>query len=182
MLSAEVANRYAAGLFQLAKEKNIVDQIAEEIKAIGQVCRTDRAFLNFLAAPQIREQEKEEVLHSVFKGRVSPPVMTFLDLIIGKRRSAHLVEIAEKFNDLVLDSRGFVKTRVVTAVPLGDKEAEALKQKLEKKTGKKILMTKKVDPAILGGVIVYLGNQVIDKSIKYQLALLREKLHDLKVN
>jgi len=182
MVSSEVARRYASGLFQLALEKKMLDRVAEEMEAIGKVCRHDRILLDFLAAPQIRDQEKEAVLRAVFKGRVSEPVEMFIELIVRKRRSRFLIEIAEAFNDLVLESKGVVKTHIESAVALSEKERTALKAKLEKKTGKKILIDYRVRPEILGGVIVHLDHQVIDNSVRHQLLLLRDRLLELKVH
>lgn len=182
MISSEVAKRYAVGLFELAQEKNMVDQIASEMKAIAEVCKKDKTLLNFLAAPQIRDQDKQEVLENIFEKRVSDPVREFLELIVRKRRSQYMVDIADAFNDLVLENQGYIKTRVETAIALSNKEAKALEAKLAKKTGKKILMNRFVKPEILGGVIVHLGNQVIDKSIRHDLMLLRDRLLELKVH
>lgn len=182
MISSDVARRYAAGLFQLAAEKKIIDLIASEMMAIGEVCKQDRTLLDFLAAPQIRDQDKEEVVKAVFSGKVSKPVNQFLELIIRKRRSHYIVEIADEFQDLVLESQGIIKTRVISAVVLKDKEISELTKRLEKKTGKRIQMTRNVKPEILGGMIVHLGNQIIDKSLKYQLSLLRDRLLELKVH
>jgi len=182
VISSEVAKRYAVGLFELAQEKNMLEQIASEIRAIGEVCKKDRTLLNFLAAPQIRDQEKEEIVHKIFEKKVSKPVGVFLDLIIRKRRSAFLIEICEAFDDLVLEQQGFIKTRVVTAIQLTDEESRKLQDKLEKKTGKKILMTRKVRPEIMGGMIVQLGDKVLDKSIRHEMRLLRDRLMELKVH
>ncbi|NIP43779.1 MAG: F0F1 ATP synthase subunit delta [candidate division Zixibacteria bacterium] len=182
MISSEVAKRYAVGLFELAQEKNMIDQIADEMRSIAEVCKQDKTLLNFLAAPQIRDQDKEEVVKSVFADRVSAPVRKFLELIVEKRRSMFLVEIAEAFNDLVLESQGYLKTRVESAIELTSQESEALQKKLEEKTGKKILMTTAVKPQILGGVIVHLGSQIIDKSIQHDLRILRDRLLELKVH
>lgn len=182
MISSEVAKRYAVGLFELALEKNMIDTIAEEMRSIAEVCKQDKTLLNFLTAPQIRDQDKEEVIKAVFADRVSPPVKRFIDFIIEKRRSKYMIEIAEAFNDLVLESQGFLKTRVETAIELTEEETRALQKKLEQKTGKKILMSKFVRPQILGGMIVYLGSQIIDKSIRHDLQILRDRLLDVKVH
>ena len=106
----------------------------------------------------------------------------FLDLIVRKRRSQFLIEIGDSFSDLVLEKQGFIKTRVITALELKKNEVNALQSRLEKKTGKKILMTRRVNPAIIGGVIVHLGNQVIDMSIRHQMSILRDRLLDIKVH
>ncbi len=182
MISSEVAKRYAAGLFELALEKDMLDRIADEIGSIGEVFKKDRMLLNFLAAPQIRDQEKEEVIRNVFSGKVSKPVEEFLDIVVRKRRSMFLVEICDAFENLVLKHRGYVKTFVDTAIKLTEEEKKKLQQKLETKTGKKILMTARVRPEILGGVIVQLGDQVIDNSIRHEMRVLRDRLMETKVH
>jgi len=182
MISAEVAKRYAHGLFLLALEKNVIDSIAEEMKQIDDLLTADRSLLNFLAAPQVSDQDKAAVVRSVFSGKVSRMLEEFLLIVIGKHRNNYLHEIAEAFDELVLDYKGFVKTRVVTAVPLTEPEKKSLVERLEKKSGKKVMAIAEVDASIIGGVIVFLGDQIIDKSVKHQLDLLRDELQAVKVH
>jgi len=182
MLAAEVAKRYAHGLFLLAQEKNAIDKVSEEMKDIDVLLEQDNALLNFLAAPQVRDQDKISVMRSVFSGKVSRIVEEFLMLVVAKHRDQHLHDIAEEFEQIVLDHKGFVKTQVITAVEMTEGERSKLKDKLEKKTSKKVLIKTRVDEAIIGGVIVILGDRIIDKSIRYQLQLLNAQLRALKVH
>jgi len=182
MLAAEVAKRYAHGLFLLAQEKNAIDQVSEEMKDIDTLLERDRSLLNFLAAPQVRDQDKISVMRSVFSGKVSKIVEEFLMLVVTKHRDQHIHDIAEEFEEIVLDHKGFVKTQVITAVEITEDEKNRLKDKLEKKSNKKVLIKTRVDEAIIGGVIVVLGDKIIDKSIRYQLQLLNAQLRALKVH
>lgn len=182
MLAAEVAKRYAQGLFLLAQEKNVIDQVSEEMKDIDDLLEKDRALLNFLAAPQVRDQDKLTVMRSVFSGKVSRIVEEFLMLVVAKHRDQHLHDIAEEFEEIVLDHKGFVKTQVITAVEMTEDEKQKLKGQLEKKSNKKVLIKTKVDKAIIGGVIVMLGDRIIDNSIRYRLQILNDQLRALKVH
>ncbi len=182
MLAAEVAKRYAQGLFLLAQEKNVIDQVSEEMKDIDDLLEKDRALLNFLAAPQVRDQDKLTVMRSVFSGKVSRIVEEFLMLVVAKHRDQHLHAIAEEFEEIVLDHKGFVKTQVITAVDMTEGEKQKLKEQLEKKSNRKVLIKTRVDTAIIGGVIVMLGDRIIDNSIRYRLQILNDQLKALKVH
>ncbi len=182
MIAAEVAKRYAHGLFLLALEKNSIDLLSEEMKQLDIILRTEKSLLNFLAAPQVRDQDKFAALHTILSGKVSRMLEEFILLIVSKRRDSYLHEIAEAFEEMVLEHKGFVKTRVVTAVPILEKEKKALVARLEARSGKKVRLFVEVDPSIIGGVIVFLGNQIMDKSIRHQLDLLRNELQAVKVH
>jgi F-type H+-transporting ATPase subunit delta len=182
MIAAEVARRYAHGLFLLALEKNAVDTLAEEMRDLDRLFDTEKSLLNFLAAPQVRDQDKYAALRTIFSGKVSKILEEFLLLVVSKRRDRFLHEIAEQFDKLVLEHKGFVKTRVVTAVPLSERERESLVHKLQAKSGKRVMLFTEIDASIIGGVVVFLGDQIIDKSIRHQLNLLRNELQAVKVH
>ncbi|MBU1317623.1 MAG: ATP synthase F1 subunit delta [candidate division Zixibacteria bacterium] len=182
MIAAEVAKRYAHGLFLLALEKNLIDRLAEEMRDLDNLLSADKSLLRFLAAPQVRDHDKFAVMRNVFSGKVSREFEEFLMHVVTKRRNPYLRDIAEAFENLVLEYRGYVKTKVVTAVPMDEKQKETLARKLESKTRKRIMLRTAVDPSIIGGVVVFLGDKIIDMSIRYRLSVLRDQLQALKVH
>jgi F-type H+-transporting ATPase subunit delta len=182
MIAAEVAKRYAHGLFLLAIERNLIDKLAEEMRDLDNLLSTDKSLLQFLAAPQVRDQDKFTVVRNVFSGKVSREFEEFLMHVVTKRRDAFLHDIAEEFENLVLEHKGYVRTKVVTAVPMDAKQGETLARKLEAKTDKKIMLRTAIDPSIIGGVVVYLGDKIIDMSIRHRLNVLRDDLQALKVH
>lgn len=182
MLAAEVAKRYAHGLFLLAIERNLIDKLAEEMRELDSLLTADKSLLQFLAAPQVRDQDKFAVLRNVFSGKVSREFEEFLTHVVTKRRDAFLHDIAEAFENLVLEHKGYVRTKVVTAVPIDESHKNALASRLETKTQKKIMLRTAVDPSIIGGVVVYLGDKIIDMSIRHRLNILRDELQALKVH
>jgi F-type H+-transporting ATPase subunit delta len=102
--------------------------------------------------------------------------------LIEKRRIEFLREIADEYEKFLEDYKGLIKARVITAVVLDEGFKNRLKDKLENLSGKKIEIIHKIDRSIIGGIIVHLNNQVIDRSIRYQLNTLRHDLMTIKVH
>jgi F-type H+-transporting ATPase subunit delta len=168
-------------LFAVTEEQNNSDEVNTDFKDVADYCRADASLLQFLAAPQIGDDDKERVVKEVFAGKVADPLFHLLELLVTKRRSSFLVEIAEEYERLVLDSKGVVKTRIVTAVPLEPDEIENMKSRLAALTGKTIELETEVEPKIMGGAVAFVGDKIIDRSIEYGLRQLRERLLELKV-
>lgn len=182
MIEFQVARRYATSLFRTAKRMDQVDRILVELKAIADLLRKDPNLKNFLEAPQILDQHKEEVLTTAFKNSVSEALFSFLLLVLEKHRIEYLLAMAEEYERLVKEDQGILPTCFITARPLDPAFADRLKEEFEKNTGKRIEMISKIDPEIIGGIIVILGNKIIDKSIRHQLDELKEEMLALKVH
>lgn len=181
MESTQVARRYARGLFEVTQQERTSDGVNADFKEVAQICSEDKSLLQFLAAPQIGDDDKTKVVESVFGGRVAERLYHLLQLLVDKHRTSFLVEIAEEYEKLVLDSEGVVKTQMITAVPLTDEDKKMIVAKLSSLTGKTIRIEARVDASIIGGAIAIVGDKIIDRSIRHDLRLLREKLMELKV-
>ena len=163
MIESQVARRYATALFRTAKRIGQVGQILDDLKAIADLLRKDPNLKNFLEAPQILDQYKKELFTTAFKHIVSEALFSFLILVLDKHRIQYLLGMAEEYERLVKEDQGILQARVITARALDSVFRNRLKEELEKSTGKKIEMLLKTDPEIIGGIIVILGNQIIDK-------------------
>jgi F-type H+-transporting ATPase subunit delta len=179
--STQVARRYARGLFGVTQDENSSDQVNADFQEVAKICEDDESLLQFLAAPQIGDEDKARVVEKVFAGQVQQRLYNLLQLLVGKHRTSFLVEIATEYENLVLENVGIVKTRLITAVPLRDDEEENINAKLSTLTGKTIRIELEVDPKIIGGVIAMVGDKIIDRSIRHDLHVLRDKLLELKV-
>lgn len=177
-----VARKYAHGLFAAGDAHNELDALYDEAESLLAYLRQERKLLSFLTAPQIRDQDKEAVVRETFGKRVSGTFLSFLLVLVQKHRIDHLDAILDRFIGMVKERRGILPTKVLSAVPLTGKQRDKLAAKLAKKTGKKIELTVVEDPSLIGGLMVILGNQVIDYSIRNYLRELREKLLALKVH
>jgi ATP synthase F1 delta subunit len=182
MTAAQVAKKYGTALFNVARTAKRVEEFFVELSAVREYVKSDAKFLAFIRAPQIPDADKAALLKVAFAERVSRPVYEFLIILNRKRRLPHLAEIVDFYEQLYMEAIGVIKARITTAVPLGDQPLAALTGKLEKLTGKRVRAEAKVDPEIIGGVVVVLGNRVIDQSLRYQMQLLRERLLALKVH
>lgn len=182
MIGSQVAKKYGTALFQVAKASGKVENIFDDLRGIREYVRTDDTFMSFIRAPQIPDADKAAVIKVAFFDRVSRPVYEFLMILNQKRRLPMIEDIVDYYEQLYLEAIGVVKAVITTAVPLGQDALTQLTGKLEKLTGKKVRSRTKVDPAIIGGVVVVLHNQIIDKSIRHQLQRLKERLMALKVH
>lgn len=177
-----VARKYAHGLFAAGDQQNELDHLYDEAESLLAYLRQERKLLSFLTAPQIRDQDKEAVVRQTFAKRVSKTFLSFLLILVQKHRIDHLDDILDKFIAMVKERRGILPTKVLSAIPLTGEQRDKLAAKLAAKTGKKIELTVVEDPALIGGLMVILGNQVIDYSIRNYLRELREQLLALKVH
>jgi F-type H+-transporting ATPase subunit delta len=165
MRDRNVAVRYAQALLDVAIEQDAVDGITESFDGIVAAVAGHDDLRVFMQSPQVRTQEKKELLETVFADRVEPTMLHFLELLLEKGRIMHFVDIHEEYITLVETHRGMQRVRVVTAVPLAEDLEQALGAKLAQLTGKTIILDKKVDPSVIGGVCVTLGDQIIDGTI-----------------
>ncbi len=181
MRDPRVGHRYAKALFQAALARNIVDIMAAELAQLKSFSEKDKRFYHFLESPDIRKEDKVDLIKTVFTTRLSQPLVSFLLLLIEKNRVEFLSDIARDFEELIEDYQGIVKARITTAVPISDEYKALLKNRLEARSGKKIEMIHKIDKEIIGGIIVQLDFQVIDHSVKHELETLRHDLMSIKV-
>jgi F-type H+-transporting ATPase subunit delta len=165
MRDRNVAVRYAQALLDVAIDRGKVDGITESFDGIIEAVAGLTDLRVFMQSPQVRTQEKKALIESVFADRVEPAMLHFLELLLDKGRIMHLADIHEEYTTLVETHRGMQRVRVVTAVPLADDLEQKLAQKLASLTGKSIILDKKVDPSVIGGVCVTLGDQIIDGTI-----------------
>jgi F-type H+-transporting ATPase subunit delta len=182
MKEARVAHRYAHALFSVALSREILDIVASELFQLKSFIDKDRRFVDFLEAPQVTTENKNDLLKTLFAGRISAPLFSFLLLLVEKSRIEFLGEIAEEFEKLLEDHRGIIKAVITTAIPLDEAYKQGLRTKLERLSGKKIDIVHRIDKNIIGGIIVQLNYQVIDRSIRHELNSLRHDLLALKVH
>jgi F-type H+-transporting ATPase subunit delta len=181
MRDAIVARKYAVALFQAASHAGEIDRVASDLSSLTELNAADPRFLRHLASPQVTTRSKKELLDTILKGRASEITRRFLLLVLDKKRLDSLFEIFEKFHELVLKHRGIVKAEVKTAVPLEPAHVDRIRSRLSRMTGKTIDLESRVDPEILGGVIVAFENQIIDRSVRRGLDDLRDTLLKVRV-
>jgi F-type H+-transporting ATPase subunit delta len=158
-----------------------LDAVNEEAESFLALLRDDRLFRTFIRTPGIAPKRKMEVLDRVFKGKLTPTFLDFLELILAKRRQLHVEDILEEFCDLYDEARGRVRVEAVTALPLEPDSQAQLSSVLAEKLKKTILLENSVEPKILGGLILRYGDLVADGSVLTRLKNVASSLRTKKL-
>jgi len=182
MIAQEIARRYARALFMSTQEKGLLDTVFEQLGDLGEHLDRDPSLLDFLNDPRVPEDDKRALVRDVFSGRTEKIIVEFLIVLIDKTRIGFLPIIIDEFIRLVEAEKGIGRVTVISSVPLNQAEKPTLIEKLAAKTGLKIELEEKIDPTILGGMIVILHNEIIDGSVRHELDLIKERLNKVRVH
>jgi F-type H+-transporting ATPase subunit delta len=176
MLNGALARRYAQALFELAVEMSVLDQIDSEIRDLAQMIADNQELKYLLNHPNIEVEAKKEVLGKIIDQSVSELSRHFLYFLIDRRRQNILALIQREFSRLANQARNIVEAKVTSAASLTSAQVESLKQVIAKVTGKKVQLSAEVQPDLIGGAKLQIGDRVMDGSISTALAKLREEL------
>ncbi|MBI2857062.1 MAG: ATP synthase F1 subunit delta, partial [Chloroflexi bacterium] len=173
------AKRHAQAIFQIALEKKGVDRWRSELDAITANLSDPRLRL-LLESPKLSLKAKVEVVDRVLPG-VSPQARNLVYLLVSRHRLALLNDIAISYQQLADVHQGVGHAEVTTAVPLSDSQKAHIAERLGAGEGKKVVVTNKVDPAIIGGFVARIDDKLIDGSIRAKLAALKRRLQETAV-
>jgi F-type H+-transporting ATPase subunit delta len=176
MANETVARRYALAVFQLADEQHAVDAVGRDLHVLSDAIYEDATTKGFFLSPVIDRKEKERVLTSAFAGKVHDIAMHTLLLLVRKRREALLGEIVRQYDALQLQARGEEPLTITSAKELSGGELRALVDRLEKLYGKKFSVTQTVQPNLIGGVRIMMGDRLIDGTVEGRLEELTRTL------
>ncbi|MBV9229727.1 MAG: ATP synthase F1 subunit delta [Chloroflexi bacterium] len=175
MLKGAIARRYAGAIFEIARKQDTLDRTLEDVKEIAKLFAI-RKLAYLLREPKIPAQRKEKAIRDALSPRVLPTSLNLALLIVQRDLVEAMPNIAAEFEQFLLDYRNQAIAEVTTAAQMDQAQSDLVKQALERKTGKTIIMQTRIDPSILGGVIARVGDQVIDGSVRYRLASLQQQL------
>jgi F-type H+-transporting ATPase subunit delta len=176
MQETSVSRRYAAALFNQAKEKNTLDQAIADLNAVSQRLAITPKLGEVLAHPLISEAKKRSAIQTAFASSVSPATLALLNLLVDKGRIANLDAVKAEFDTLSREHKGIVAASATSAIALTSEQIKTLEASLEQRTGKDIELTTSVDPSLIGGILVRIGDTVLDGTVKGKLERLREQL------
>ena len=175
MSSKRIAIRYATPLLQLAEEQSVLDKVSDDIKGFLALHHSNRDFQLMLLSPIIPHLKKASILKTLFTGKVEPLTLRFFEMVARKTRENLLSEIAEEFVRMYNEHKGLQEATVTTAFVL-DPALKASFEKLVKDiSGKEPLLNEKVNPALIGGYTLQMGDRKLDDSVSGQLQALKLK-------
>lgn len=174
-MASSAAKRYAQAVFSLGKERDTLDAWQGDLALLDSIVQND-AVATYLTNPSITANEKLATLESALETNVQPETRNLAKLLVERNRTGLVPEIRELFDDQVRAERGIIIADVTTAERLNDAEQEFVRQKLEGLTGKTVELSLHIEPEIIGGIIVRIGDQVIDGSVRNKLEKMRSRL------
>lgn len=172
-----ISKTYGEAIFELAVSENRVDALTEEIQTVLQVLEDNPEFSEIMKHPKIIKEEKLQIIETVFKGRVSDELTGFIRLIVEKDRYSQVGEIMQYFLDEVKRLKGIGVAYVTSALPLRDEQRKQVEAKLLETTSfREMEMHYQEDQALIGGMVIRIGDRVADSSIRTKLSHLEQQL------
>ncbi len=177
MSSRASAARYSRALFDIALKESDPHLAARELAEFNAVLEGHEELKRTLASPGVSPASKRNLLQAlVTRAACSAPVAKLLLLLAERDRLSLLPDVVELFRERLMDHEKMVRADITTAAPLQPVQAQRLEQQLSELTRRRVTLTTKVDPAIIGGVVARIGGTVFDGSVATQLARIRERL------
>lgn len=176
-----VVKRYATALFEQAHEDNAVAQYETEVNTIVEALKETPDFMAVLGNHKVTLEEKVTLIDNIFGDKVQGPIVGLMVLMVKKSREGYLVEVFENFLDMAKAARGIIKASVTSAVALNETQIEQIKAKLQAGTGKVIELETIIDESIIAGLIIRVGDKVIDASVQGEMKTLKKQLSELRL-
>jgi ATP synthase F1 delta subunit len=171
----EIAQVYSRSLFDVAQEQGKLDLIREQLGAFADALDKDHDLQVFLFSPYFSTQEKKDGLRKVLDG-ADPAFENFLELLIEKHRMPVLFRIRRQYDERWQEANRMLPVQVTSAVKLDDATVEQIRERIAEQTDRNVELTADVDPDILGGIVLRVGNSILDASIKNRLETLRRQV------
>lgn len=176
MSNSVVAKRYASALFELAQQHGQIASIQEEMKELKKAFHDNKDIDELLASPKLSSAKKKELIATIFNG-VNPLVLNALYVLLDAKRMDEAQNVFDEFLGFADDAAGIAEAKVYSTRPLTEQETNALSATFAQKVGKHSLRIENIiDPSLIGGVRLQIGNQIYDSSLSAKLEKLQRKL------
>ncbi len=172
---SEAARVYAEALFDVAREKGKLDAVRDELAQFADAVDGDRELQVFFFSPYFSSAEKSAGLRRAVSG-ADPELLNFLELLIEKGRMPEVFRIRRELDELWKHENRRIDVTVTSAVPLDRAVVEKVGEEIERQTGQKVELASRVDDEILGGIVLQVGNKILDASIRARLEKLRKSV------
>lgn len=175
MNQSKIAVRYAKAFFQVAQEKNILEELRKDVDLIASL-GTEKEFGLLLESPVIRISQKKVAFQNIFKGKVNALTLQFLDMIADNKREVYILDICRNFNGRFMELKGIKPAKVTTASPLDKEQKEKISQTIAELFNTQVELTTEENSELIGGFVLRVGDQQIDASVSSKLRRLERDL------
>jgi F-type H+-transporting ATPase subunit delta len=171
----EIAQVYARSLFEVAKESGTLDTIREQLGQFADALEDDRELAVFFFSPYFSTEEKKDGLHRAVDG-ADDTTRNFLELLVEKHRMPAIFRVRRELDALWEEENKLLPVQITSAVELDPATVERIGREIGEQTGRKVQLDSTVDPDVLGGIVLRVGNQILDASIRTRLEGLRKQV------
>jgi F-type H+-transporting ATPase subunit delta len=171
----EIAEVYARSLFEVAKEHDVLDRVHDELSEFAEALSDDRTLQVFLFSPYFSSNEKREGVSKIVSD-ADERFVNFLELVAERHRMPALFRIKRAFDALWADAHKLLPVTVTSAIELDESLVEEIGERIQQQTGRKVELSSNVDPDVLGGLMVRVGNMVLDDTVRNKLERLRKQV------
>ena len=171
----EIAEVYARSLFEVANQHDALDQVGEQLGQFADALERDRQLAVFFFSPYFTTEEKKDGMRRAIEG-ADPLFLNFLETLLERHRMPAIFRIRTRFGELRDDERRLLPVEVTSAVQLDGETIGSIGQRIGEQTGLEVELSSNVDPEILGGIVLRVGNFILDASIRNRLNQLRKQV------
>jgi F-type H+-transporting ATPase subunit delta len=171
----EIAEVYSRALFEVAQERDALDRVHEELGQFAEALDGSRDLQVFFFSPYFSSQEKKDGIAKLIEGG-EENFVRFLELLAERHRMPAIFRIRSEFDRLWRRERKLLPVSVTSAVELDSQLVEGIGERIEQQTGQKVDLSSRVDPDVLGGLVLQVGNMVLDASVRNRLERLRKQV------
>ncbi len=176
---SNLSSSYASALFELSLEENILDSVMQQSALLAQVITSNEDFYKLLNAPTVTKEEKIALMDKVFGRQIEKRLLNFVKVMISRKETLRLKDSLKEFEDLYNAHNNIEKATAITAIPMSEELKNRLAEKLQAVTGKKIILTNKVDESCIGGVVLEMNDVQYNDSIAEKLNSLKQQLKSI---
>ena len=178
----DVAREYGEALFDLCYDEGIDGEVLSQIRAVKPFFETGSDYVRFLSSPNIPSAERSDAVGEAFSGRVNSYVVNFLKIMTERSHARQIAACFDRYETLYNEKHNISEARAISAVELSEDQKKTLTETLSKKTGKTVVISFEVDPALIGGISVFIDGELYDGSVSSHLDAVRRRLEDITIN
>jgi F-type H+-transporting ATPase subunit delta len=176
MNESAITVRYSKAIYSLAHEKKIVDSLKNDMELISNVCKNSTDFILLLETPVVKTSEKSRLISKIFENKIHPLTLDFLQLIVKNNRETFIPSISRDTLDFIRREKNIKSAVLTTAIQIDQSLIEEVETLLEKELEGKVELTEKVNPDIIGGLILRIDDKQMDASVSTQLKKVKQQL------
>ncbi|HHG83306.1 MAG TPA: ATP synthase F1 subunit delta [Bacteroidetes bacterium] len=175
MIEIKLGDRYAKSIIGLAKERGEVEAVRNDFLLIKGVCESNQDFINMLKSPLINTGKKQVIMKEIFGGKLSEITSNFVEIVVRRKREAYLPDIATRFLFQYDLFKHITRGTVTSAAPLSETQRKVVTDLVAKESGSDFILTEKIDPELIGGFTLRIGDFLYDGSLSSRLRDLKQE-------